>query len=463
MLEILEPTVTNPIQKKVLVETWGCQMNIADSERMLALLHRENYAVTQSADDADLVLLNTCHIREKAKHKIMTRLGVLHGIKKNRPGMKIVVAGCVAQAEGKKLMEAAPVIDFLIGPSKINDLPALLKSNRKMSLGFKKDEFSADDVQSLETLDEIIPSVSGKNSISRYVNIVQGCNNFCTFCVVPFTRGPEVSRTPQEVVQEVKKLLRQGAKEISLLGQNVNSYGLDLIASRTLNSCDRSPFVDLLDLVSQIPELERLRFTTSNPHDFTKPLADLFKNNKKLGRHMHLPVQSGSDSILAAMKRKVTVAEYYERIDWLRTAVPDMAISTDLIVGFPGESDDDFAATLDLIEKVNYSFIFAFKYSPRKNTAAFRFRNQVDEKVMDMRLAKLNAVQDALTNRQIEQQIGQKFEVLFLYESKKTPGIFYGRNEHFRLIRAASTENLAGQTREVLITQGNKVALQGQI
>ncbi len=458
---MLETSIPIP-QKRVLVETWGCQMNIADSERMLVLLQRENYSVTQSADDADLVVLNTCHIREKAKHKIMTRLGVLNGIKKDRPHMKIVVAGCVAQAEGKKLLEAAPVIDFLIGPSKIEDLPSLLKSSQKTSLGFKRDLLKENPTP-VANFDEIIPSVSGKNNVSRYVNIVQGCNNFCTFCVVPFTRGPEVSRTPQEILQEVKQLLRQGAKEISLLGQNVNSYGLDLIASRTLNSFDQSPFVDLLDLVSQIPELERLRFTTSNPHDFTKPLAELFFKNKKLGRHIHLPVQSGSDLILAAMKRKVTAAEYLEKISWLKEGMPDMAISTDLIVGFPGETDDDFSATLDLVEKVNYSFIFAFKYSPRKNTAAFRFKNQIDEKVMESRLAKLNAVQDAITNRQIENQINKKCEVLFLYESQKTPGIFYGRNEHFRLVRVASKEKIAGQTREVLITQGNKVALQGEL
>jgi tRNA-2-methylthio-N6-dimethylallyladenosine synthase len=440
--------------KKVHIETWGCQMNAADSETMLAMLAERNYSLTENVDEADLVLLNTCHIREKARHKVLSRLGVLKELKAQKPGMTIAVSGCVAQAEGQKLLKAAPQIDVLFGPGKINELPSLLEERSRtgkaaLAIGFKREHEEPKPIKAP-------PTLTGKREISRFVNIQQGCNNYCTFCVVPYTRGREVSRPPQDIVAEVKAMVAGGAKEITLLGQNVNSYGNDLTDSDNL-------FVKLLSEAARVEGLDRLRFTTSNPHDLSKDLADLFRSEPKLGRYMHLPVQSGSDTILDRMKRKVTRAEYLERVSWLRAAVPDMALSTDLIVGFPGETEADFQNTLDLVAEVRFSFIFSFKYSPRKHTPAARYLDQVPEDVKDERLKRLNALQEQITIAQNEAEIGHVRPVLFLYESRKHPGQFYGRTEHFRLVRVEAPSSLVGETRDVLITQANKIALLGEL
>ncbi len=466
MSEVTSQSALTSSPKKVHVETWGCQMNAADSERMLAILAEKNYALTQSADDADLVLLNTCHIREKAKHKVLSRLGILRELKKSRPGMKIAVAGCVAQAEGRRLLKAAPQIDVLLGPGKIEDLPRLLAEHEasgqsSVATGFARRHHHEDQAESTsETNDRTKdlhapPTLSGKREISRYVNIQQGCNNYCTFCVVPFTRGRELSRTINEIVAESKALLASGAREITLLGQNVNSYGSD--------RGETTQFVELLSEVARLPDLARLRFTTSNPHDFTQDLASLFAREPKLGRYIHLPVQSGSDRILQRMQRKVTAAEYLERVNWLKAAVPDIAISTDLIVGFPGETEEDFAATLELVEKVRFSFSFTFKYSPRNNTPAARYLDQVPEDVKEERLARLNGLQNRITAELNASEIGTTRQVLFLYESEKLPGHFYGRTDHFRLVRVAAQRNLTGEIANVTITDANKTALLGNL
>lgn len=453
-----------PAQKRVHVETWGCQMNTADSERMLQLLAQRGYELTAAAEDADLVLLNTCHIREKARHKVLSRLGVLRRLKESRPGLTVAVAGCVAQAEGKRLMDEAPVIDVLFGPGKIDELPRLLDERattgkRTMAIGFAKREHEAPEPDA-----PVAPQpVTGHNEVSRYVNIQQGCNNYCSFCVVPFTRGREVSRRPDEIERETRALVSAGAREITVLGQNVNSYGLDLVTTGALPSTEGGPFVDLLDRLARIEGLERLRFTTSNPHDFSRPLAALFAAHPKLGRYLHLPVQAGNDRTLARMKRKVTVAEYRERVAWLRELVPDIALSTDLIVGFPGESDEEFEDTLRLVEDMRYSFVFSFKYSPRKNTPAARYGDQVPEEVKETRLSRLNALQDRITVEQNLAEIGRTRQVLFHYESKKDPGHFYGRTDHFRLVRVKAARSLVGELRPVEIVEGNKTALLGRL
>lgn len=459
-------SLTTTAPRKVHIETWGCQMNTADSERMLTLLSERNYSLTQSAEDADLVLLNTCHIREKARHKVLSRLGVLRELKLKNPGMRIAVAGCVAQAEGARLMQAAPQIDVLFGPGKIDELPRLLDEQLATgrsthAIGFKKDR--GDHPLDAPATTAIPPTLSGKNEISRYVNIQQGCNNYCTFCVVPFTRGREISRTPAEILAECAGLVASGSKEITVLGQNVNSYGLDLVASGALAASVEGPFVDLLRAALRIPRLERLRFTTSNPQNFTPSLARLFAEEPKMGRYIHLPVQSGSDEILTRMKRKVTADEYRERVRWLREGAPDMAISTDLIVGFPGESDEQFEATLALVEEVRFSFSFTFKYSPRNNTPANRYLDQVPEAVKDARLARLHALQDRLTLEQNLGEVGLVRPVLFHYESRKNPGLYYGRTEHFRLVRVPAGRDLVGQCLPVRVEDANKTALVGSL
>lgn len=455
-------------QKRVHVETWGCQMNTADSERIVNLLAGRGYALAETAEDADLVLLNTCHIREKARHKVLSRLGVLRRLKETKPGMRVAVAGCVAQAEGRRLMDAAPVIDVLFGPGKIDELPRLLDElastgKRAMAIGFDRHDPHAEP-KAQEISPATIPQpAAGHNEVSRYVTIQQGCNNYCTFCVVPFTRGREISRRPEEIEQELKAMVAAGAREVTVLGQNVNSYGLDLVQAGVLPQTDTGPFVDLLDRLARVDGLQRLRFTTSNPHDFTQPLATLFAAQPRLGRYLHLPVQAGNDRTLARMKRKVTVAEYHERVAWLRQAVPDIALSTDLIVGFPGETDAEFEDTLRLVEAVRYSFIYSFKYSPRKNTPAARYGEQVPEAVKEERLARLNALQDQITIEQNKAEIGQVRPVLFHYESKKDPGHYYGRTEHFRLVRVKAGRSLIGELLDVEITDANKTALIGRL
>jgi tRNA-2-methylthio-N6-dimethylallyladenosine synthase len=455
-------------KKKVFVETWGCQMNVADSETMLSMLQAQNYETTDKVEQADLVLLNTCHIREKATHKVLSRLGALRQVAEHNPQMKIAVAGCVAQAEGEKLLEKATNIDILLGPGKIEQLPDLLTKHEETSktvsaLGFKKGRGEDHQHAPVDAPTTVKPTVTGKAEITRYVNIAQGCDNFCTFCVVPFTRGREISRPAAEIVQEVKTLLTDGSREITLLGQNVNSYGHDLVRDGKLAQSENGPFVNLLEEVVQLPGLDRLRFTTSNPHDFTKPLAELFRTYPKMGRYIHLPVQSGNDEVLERMKRKVTVAEYWERVRWLRDVDPEMALSTDLIVGFPGETDEQFEDTLKLVEAVRFSFIFAFKYSPRKGTAAARFREQVPEDVMSRRLAALNELQDRITLEMNLAEIGRTREVLCHYKSRKEDNVYYARTEQFRLVKIPAERDLVGKIFNVEIIDANKTALVGRL
>ncbi len=449
---------------KVHIETWGCQMNVADSEQMLSLMNQNQYTYADSPEDADLIILNTCHIREKAKHKVVSRLGRLKHLKEENPDLTIALAGCVAQAEGKKMLKEIPTLDIVIGPGTISELPDLVSKHRRsgepqLALGFRDREHFT----KREDDKKDFPTLTRKNEISRFVNIQHGCDNFCTFCVVPFTRGREVSQHPNAIIEKARRMVEAGAREITLLGQNVNSYGLDLVKSQIITSTEDGPFVELLRMTADVPGLKRLRFTTSNPHDFTEPLAKLYRDKPVLGRYIHLPLQSGHDRVLEVMKRKVTVEEYWQRIDWLRSYVPDIAISTDLIVGFPGETDEEFEATYELVKKLRYSFIYAFKYSPRKNTAAARFKDQVPEAVKSIRLSRLNALQDKITVELNEAEIGQDREVLFHYESKKESGIFYGRTPHFRLVRVKSDVNLVGKEALVKIDGSNKTALTGKL
>ena len=366
-------------------------------------------------------------------------------------------------------MDKALNIDILLGPGKIAELPSLLATHAKdgkriLSVGFEKDrKHDHNDEGAKAAPPTSNPTVTMKEEITRFVNIAQGCDNFCTFCVVPFTRGREISRSLDSIVEEVKVLLAEGAKEITLLGQNVNSYGDDLVRDGKHTGPAEGPFVELLDRVAQLPGLERLRFTTSNPHDFTQPLADLFRKHSNLGRYIHLPVQAGNDELLERMKRKVTVAQYLERIRWLREVDSEMALSTDLIVGFPGETEEEFQGTLDLVAQVRYAFIYAFKYSQRKGTAAARFRDQISEEVMSERLARLNLLQNRITSEQNLAEIGRHRRVLCHYESRKEPGVYYGRTEQFRLVKIASSRKLIGLTVGVEIVEANKTALVGRL
>jgi len=446
-----------PVKKLVHIETWGCQMNVNDSERMLEDLHAIHYQFTDNPRHAHLIILNTCHIREKSTHKVISRLGVLRQYKRLRPELKIVLAGCVAEAVGKKIALRLPYVDFIVGTGQLGKLPGLLTQDggleHRVITGFSPKQHFYN--KNLKKTPNPLPNHS---SVTRYLTIVSGCNNFCTFCVVPRTRGREISKPIDHLIGEAKALIVSGAKEITLIGQNVNSYGQDFHKQ----SSQELPFLSLLREMTCLLGLESLRFTTSNPHDFTESLAQAFLDFPKLGRHLHLPVQSGSDSVLARMRRKVTVKEYLERIFWLRKRCPQMALSTDVIVGFPGETEEDFIKTLRLVEEIRFHFIYAFKYSPRPQTLAARFSDQIPEIIKAERLRRLNQLQDKICQEIILKMFGRIVRVLFHYESRKESGAFYGRSEAFQLVKVASKENLVGKTRMIKILDGNKTALLGE-
>lgn len=463
------------MSKKVYLQTWGCQMNVADSERMLALLARMSYTRTEQIEESDLILLNTCHIREKARHKVVSRLGEIKPLKDANPDLIIAVSGCVAQAESQALAREVPYLDLIFGPDQIEQLPALIQQRKEtlesMEQAFKvaplvETKFDGKDKGYSVPVDDVTPYYDENHSeVSRFVNIIKGCNNFCTFCVVPFTRGREKSRVESEILSEVRFLVEKGAKEITLLGQNVNSYGLDLIGATDVKTSNGAlPFVDLLYAVSQIPGVERVRFTTSNPHDFTPRLAQAFADLKNISNSFHLPVQSGSNRILDRMNRQYTREEYFERVQWIRNVRPDIAFSTDIIVGFPGETDEDFDQTLSLVKEMKYAFIYAFKYSPRKGTPATRFLDQVPEEIKDRRLQSLLELQRAETQRQNMAEIGQTRQVLVLYKNKKEENSCYGRTDEGRLVKVVDlSEDFIGKIIPVNIVDANITALIGKL
>jgi tRNA-2-methylthio-N6-dimethylallyladenosine synthase len=479
--QVSYPDVGNENQawlKKVYVQTWGCQMNVADTERMLGLLGTCNYRPTEVLEEADLVLLNTCHIREKARHKLVSRLGEIRPLKSKNPDLILAVTGCVAQAEAKQLSKEVPFVDLIIGPDQIEQLPGLLEE--VVTKAEVKKEHRAFGVQQplVEAsfikeggysipIDVVPPYLDeNKNEVSKYVNIIKGCNNFCTFCVVPYTRGREKSRKLDEILEEVKFYVSKGIKEIVLLGQNVNSYGLDFLENQPPTAAQlppdaQLPFAELLYKVSEIEGVQRIRFTTSNPHDFTPSLAKAFAELPKVCNAFHLPVQAGSNRILDRMNRQYTREEYLERVQWIRNVRPDVAFSTDIIVGFPGETDEEFEETLELVRQMKYAFIYAFKYSPRKGTPATRFLDQVPEDVKDARLQKLLALQRAETERQNLAEVGMSREVLVLYRNSKEEHSWYGRTYEGRLVKVASPRDLLGKLVKVKITGANITALEG--
>ncbi len=469
----------NQYLKKVYVQTWGCQMNVADTERMLAHLGTCNYKPTDEVNEADFILLNTCHIREKARHKLVSRLGELKPLKEKNPDVILAIAGCVAQAESEALAKEVPFVDMIIGPDQIEQLPSLLEEvvrKHEASKGivdsfhnsfspFVLTKFDGKEKGYSIPIDVVPPFYDEiKNEVSRYVNIIKGCNNFCTFCVVPYTRGREKSRLQEEILQEVNHLVSKGVKEIILLGQNVNSYGLDLIGATDIHSSGgKMPFSDLLYEVSNVQGVERIRFTTSNPHDFTPTLAKAFEDLPKVTNSFHLAVQSGSDRILDRMNRQYTRNEYLERVGWIRKVRPQIAFSTDIIVGFPGESQQDFEDTLSLVEEMKYAFIYAFKYSIRKGTPATRFHDQVPEEIKDKRLQLLLDVQKKETLKQNLAEIGSVREVLILYKNRKEEDSWYGRTNEGRLVKVQTSMPCIGFTLSVKIEDANLIALVGRV
>ena len=399
--------------KQFFIKTFGCQMNERDSEIMAQSLSRFGYVEGMDIQEADLVILNTCSIRAKAEQKVMSLLGYLRKTKEKRPDMKICVAGCVAQQEGKTIIDRMPHVDLIIGTQNIYQIGEYLlraEEGRHRVVTQMEDNYSIPKfLPDLPSFRESNQEEQAHFQFSRFVTIMQGCNNYCTYCVVPYTRGREVSRQAQDIIDEVTLLVQAGVKEITLLGQNVNSY------ART-NSVhpenSKYNFSELLRQVSAIEGLKRLRFTTSNPKDLTDELMSCFRDVDNLCPQFHLPVQSGSDNVLKAMNRKYSVAQYLQQVDKLREYCPPIALSTDIIVGFPGETDADFEGTMALLEKVKYHGSFSFKYSDRPGTRSSKFENKVDETVKSERLARFQARQDEIGLERNKEFVGQEKEIL---------------------------------------------------
>ncbi len=383
-------------------------MNVYDSDLMTNTLMDLGYRPVASAEDADMVIVNTCAIREKAEQKVYSLLGRLAGIKRRRPQMRIAVAGCVAQLAGGRIARRAPYVDLVFGTRAVGRLPELLRRLERED-GPVVDVAGGDGVAEIDGRRRAVV----QPVLTRFVTIMQGCDNFCTYCVVPYARGRETSRDPERIVAEVQALVDDGAREVTLLGQNVNSYG---------NKEGLCRFAELLDRVAQVEGLARIRFTTSHPKDLSPELVDAFARIDKLCSHIHLPVQSGSDRVLARMNRRYGRDTYLELVARLRAARPDIAITSDIIVGFPGETDADFDLTLDLVETVGFDGLFAFHYSDRPGTPASRFSGKVPDAVKHRRLEVLNACQDAITTARNQALVGTTAEILVEGASKRNGG-----------------------------------------
>ncbi|MEJ2032434.1 MAG: tRNA (N6-isopentenyl adenosine(37)-C2)-methylthiotransferase MiaB [Deltaproteobacteria bacterium] len=398
------------------IETFGCQMNERDSEIMGQLLARAEYITTTELPEAEVVVINTCSVRAKAEQKAFSLLGRLRKLKRLNPELVIAVTGCVAQQEGEKLRERMPHVDLVVGPQQIYRLADMVAEVRK----HRQRGIIATELSSSFEIPAFLPSLDNSAPHKRFVTIMQGCNNFCTYCVVPFTRGREISRPFEDVLAEVEHLIRLGVKEVTLLGQNVNSYGLDC------KHGERRTFPELLRVVAGIKGLVRLRFTTSHPKDLSEELMRCFGELDNLCPHFHLPVQSGSNRILKRMNRRYTIESYLEKVEALRRYRPEILLTTDLIVGFPGETDKDFAATMELLETVRYHGAFSFKYSDRPYAKSIAFSDKVAEEVKQERLALLQARQEEIALARRQEYVGQEIEVMVEGESRTAAGQWSG-------------------------------------
>ncbi len=437
------------MEKRVYIETYGCQMNEHDSERILRLLEGSCYSETKEAGEADVILINTCSVREKPEHKVYSALGRYKRLKEKR-GAIIGVAGCVAQQEGDRLLDRVPYLDMVIGTHAIPLLPQLLQKIEVS--GEKVCETSFD--QDGKYLEAVLPQKS-LSKVKSYVTIMQGCDHFCSFCIVPYVRGREKSRPSQEIFEEVKHLTEMGVKEVCLLGQNVNGYGKGLE--------EEISFSELLERFDEIEGLQRIRFTTSHPKDLSEGLIQAFSKLKKLCEHIHLPFQSGSDKILKAMHRGYTKESYLEKIERLKKVCPSIAVTADVIVGFPGEEEEDFRQTLDLMETVRFDDLYSFKYSPRKGTRAAQFQDKVEEKVKQVRLTILQEIQKGITLQKNQALEGHVEEVLVEGRSKQSPQDVTGRTRSNKIVNFEGDMNLVGKLVPVQITKAYAHSLRGEL
>ncbi len=428
--------------KKLYIKTYGCQMNVYDSERMAEALGGEGYETTASADDADMILLNTCHIREKAAEKVYSELGRLKGLKDAKPDLKIGVAGCVAQAEGEEIVRRQPAVDLVVGPQSYHRLPELEAKTRSGSRAIDTD-FPEED-----KFDHLKGRPRAARGPTAFLTVQEGCDKFCAFCVVPYTRGAEVSRPSEKVLFEARDLVERGVREITLLGQNVNAYhGHD------------GGLAGLVRDLAKIDGLERIRYTTSHPNDMDDALIAAHGDVEKLMPYLHLPVQSGSDKILKAMNRKHTAESYLRIIDRLRAARPDILLSGDFIVGFPGETDTDFADTMALVEAVNYGQSYSFKYSARPGTPAAE-RAPVDPSEADDRLQRLQSLLFKQQRAAQDSMVGREVSVLF-EKPGRLEGQMGGKSEYLHAVHVHAPDAARSEIRRVRIEESSTNSLGG--
>jgi tRNA-2-methylthio-N6-dimethylallyladenosine synthase len=444
-------------RKRLFIKTYGCQMNVYDSERMTDLLAPLGYEASDQPDGADLVILNTCHIREKAAEKVYSELGRLRPLKEEKAdqgGMTIAVAGCVAQAEGPEIMKRAPVVDLVVGPQTYHKLPELIARVHRDKGEALETEFEVEDKFDKLAVER---KVDGPTA---FVTVQEGCDKFCTFCVVPYTRGAEWSRPVDQITAEVRQLAAKGVREITLLGQNVNAYHGEAPSGREADG----PWTlgQLLRHLALIGGIERLRYTTSHPNDMDEDLIAAHRDEEKLMPYLHLPIQSGSDKVLRAMNRKHTYGAYRDLIGRIREARPDIAMSGDFIVGFPGESDADFEATMQCVREIGYASAFSFKYSRRPGTPGAGMHPQIDEAVKTERLAALQALLEEQQRGFNADQVGRILPVLFERAGKQA-GQLHGRSPYLQAVHVEAPVELMGQIVPVEITGATRNALSGRL
>jgi tRNA-2-methylthio-N6-dimethylallyladenosine synthase len=448
------------------VKTFGCQMNVHDSERIEETLRASGYSPAEASEDSDLVVVNTCSVRDKAEQKIRSMAGALRALKRKRPGLVVAVAGCVAQQEGEKLLDRMGVVDIVLGPDNIPELPRLIDAVLGGSPPIVRTVHDVDEPVFLRALPD-----AGRGAASAFVTIMKGCDERCSFCIVPYTRGPERYRSSREVIDEVARLVAAGTREVTLLGQTVNSYrdpdgSLPKARDANPGDPDESEFAALLRAIAEaVPGLGRLRYTSPHPRHVTPSLIAAHGDLEVLAKHVHLPVQSGSDRILKRMIRRYTRAEYAERARSLRRARTDLTLSTDIIVGFPGETEGDFAATIDLVQEIGFTGLFGFKYSRRPHTPAQKLADDVPEDVKNTRLSALFALSEKLLAAHLGALVGRTERVLIEGESKAGSGRVTGRTERNEIVHVASAEpsSLIGQIVEVRLVRSYKHSLEGEL
>ena len=432
------------MDKKLKLLTYGCQMNVADSERMAGLLKQIGYSLTEDLAAADLILINTCCVRGTAEDKVFGQIGRFKTLKREKPSLILGVAGCMAQKEGANLIKRAPHVDFVLGTGQSCEVARVVQSLERERKHFV--DISNVDGQT-NSLDATSRCRSGQ--VSTFVPIMYGCNNFCTYCIVPYVRGRERSRKPEEIFAEVKQAVAEGFKEITLLGQNVNSYSGGMT------------FAELMTVVDKIAGVERLRFMTSHPKDLSDELIAAIAGGKNICEHIHLPVQYGSDKILQRMNRVYTVEKYLRLVEKIRAAIPAVSLTTDLIVGFPSETEEDFAETLDFLRAVQFDAAFTFIYSKRTGTPAATFDNQIDEETKHRRLDALMKVQNAISLEKNRALVDSTVEILVEGASKTDDKIFTGRTRSNKLVLFAHGSERAGDLIDVKITQAQTWLLKG--